>query len=803
MLPCWCASPLATPSVWAAVPLPKTPTPSKPGPKLPTKPKPVPTKPAPKKSHRLQGTRPALDRDSLLEANLRRTPLRKGTLRDFASTKVDLGRGKKVRVSDLETKATDRIAKKLRKLPKGALFGKVQETEEVYEFSDSLVIVKSTAATVADPQAVKKGVPAFGKLVKKRPVHVEMAKLKAESKAGLKRFKAEVAKFPAGHPLKQAMSKGDNALLDALANGVGRVEIVDTLHIPKKPPAVTKAGLQRPQVVGGRVDFGKTKKHKSKSKAAPPPPPPPPSTGQAASGAIHETREFVAGDTWGQGWVWERRWNVPSGYLRVTLGANYAVGLRIPIKVQTRMDPSWVCDDGPTREPRQRHFNLQVKAEAIDADAAFYRRAGMASDLIANGDELALQAGVGYGVKLRLFWTTLVNRPYREVGVDWGNDFDPPQGAASETVKEVFLPAKATKTEFDFGPLNGSARLGFRVDVRGKVRTRVSAKQAGHALTLRKRPTGSTPVQGSVNSTPQILELSNAAWKRYGFRLKNSSRPGSVPSYSQNFGFTVDKVEYDSSWSVVPGVKVRARASYAGYGIDETWTLWLEGAELPIGSLELGRHPGTREKHQNNRGRRVWHRKPPMANPTGAPTTIPPSRKETSNEDQDHLLPALHRRRDCRHPRGRRRGGPKNGLRAPAQHTARDTTMTCSVYKVVTNTNGDDVETRLRRIRVRPGQSARDYSVPVRYIVKRAQWHRGIPAPQAHVRAPRPELPQLEPAVGRYRAKLRRPPLLRKLHRRPVLHHAHRQAVAEKADRRRFPLPHPSPRRSRRRRSPL
>lgn len=596
--------------------------------------KPVPKKPRVTKTRpagatkglklRLAGDRPTLDDDSLLGLNLSKTPIRKGAPSAFRSASVEVAGGARVKIGDITGESKHRaFGKTLRALPKGAVFGKVKQNAEVYEFDDSFVIVTSTGATVADPKAVKTALPTFGKLAKGGAVHVDMSKLTGESKAGLVRFKSEVAKYPAGHPLKKAAAKGDQALLDAMASGVGFVEVVHTLHVPKKPPKVRAGKLEIPTVVGGHVDYSKTRTLKRKSVSRPgkpvgisaplagsviPPAVPIGSAGPVNSGGRNETAEFIAGRTWGEGWVWEERWNVPSGFLRITLGAHYAVGLRVPIEVKTQMTPTWVCDEGPSREGRSSSFRLKVKAEAVDGNAAFYRRAGMPEELVANGDELAIQAGVGYGVKLRLFWRTLVNRPYREVGIDWGRDFDPPQGTANETVTEVFLPSSVTQTGFNYGPLSGYVRLGFRIDVRGKVRTRVSATQVQQPLLVLSRPSGSTAVSGHTRSTPQRLVLSNALWKQYAFRLNNSTRPAPVPGYAQSFGYTIDQVEYDSAWSVVPGVKVRASASYAGYGINGTWTYWLDDLELPIGSLRLDRHPGTRTSLRGSRGRKLWKR---------------------------------------------------------------------------------------------------------------------------------------------------------------------------------------------------
>ena len=571
------------------------------------------------------GQRPKVDAGSVLALNLGKAPIRKGAPSAFSTATVELADGHTVRIGEITGESKHKaMRKKLRELPTGAVFGSVKESAEVYEFDDSYVIVTSTGATVADPKKVKAALPKFGRLAKSGSVHVEMGKLNAESKKGLAAFKKEVAGYPKDHPLRQAAAKGDQALLDALARGVGEMEVVHTLHIPKKPPKVRAGKVDIPKVVGGKVDYSKTRTLERKaavSKGTPigssangpviPPAVSMAAVGPVDSGGRNETAEFVAGRTWGEGWVWEEQWNVPSGFLRVTLGAHYAVGLRVPIEVKTRMSPMWVCDDTGTREGRNSNFRLDVRAEAIDGDAAFYERAGMASELIANGDELALQAGVGYGVKLRLFWSTLVDRPYREVGVDWGRDFDPPQGSASQKVVEVFLPSSVTHTGFDYGPLSGSARLGFKVDVRGKVRTRVSARQLQQNLMVVGRPSGSTPISGTTGSSPQLLVSSSPTWRRYAFRLKNSTRPGAIPSYQQSYGYTVDQVEYDSSWSVVPGVKVNASARYAGYGISGTWTYWLDDLEVPIGTLRLGRHPGTRTSLRNNDGRKLFKRSSP------------------------------------------------------------------------------------------------------------------------------------------------------------------------------------------------
>lgn len=579
---------------------------------------------------RLGGTRPALETDSILSLQLKQGKAKKkGSLASFGSKKVELTPGKQVSLSTIATDAFKEhrdFARNLGRAKSGATYGAIKSSTEVYEFNHSFVMVRSTGVTVADAKEVKRKAPIFGRLTDGKKHVAKRSKLNAESKAGLAKFKKEVAKYPASHPLRLAAAKGEQALLDALASGVGYVEVVDTLHIPKKAPKVTAAGLAVPKLTGGKLDYSKTRplpgtKHirfdastlqvSNPSAAA--------GLGNAlgaaaaksvSGGGQHQTAEFLAGQTWSESWVWERRWNVPSGFLRVTFGASYAVGLRVPIEVKTQASPMWVCDNGIDRERNKSKMKLRVKAEAIDGDAAFYRRAGLRGAAVANGNELALQASIGYGYKLRLFWTTLANQPYRESGLDKGQNFNPPQGSQTTKVVDVFLPASWTNTSLSAGPLRGSVRLGFKIDVSGKVRTRVTALQESTHLTAVRRPSGSSNLGQFSGVSPQLLTASNAGWKEYEFRLKNRPRQlsGNVPSYQDNYGFRIDNVDYDSSWSVVPGVEVNASARYAGYGIGGTWTFWLDAARLPIGSLKLGHHRGTRRQHENMSGVKIWHR---------------------------------------------------------------------------------------------------------------------------------------------------------------------------------------------------
>jgi len=572
---------------------------------------------------------PTLSTDALMRATLRvETPRTQGTLKSLATRKVEVAAGKHQTLGAIAKEwfgEHDRFEAELKTVSRNALFGAVEKSSQAFELKDAYMLVRSTGVVVADPKALRARSSVFRSAITKRNGSVDQKKLTKGSRAGLAAFKKELAKKTAGHPLRKAAAKGDQALLNALANGMGEVHLVDTLVIPKSAPRLGAKGLpMAPSIKDGRADY-------SKMHAAVQTRPRPKKPGlnpkgkrfiqeyverqsDTSSGGTATTRAaFVAGRTWADSWMWEHQWNVPSGFLRVEVGAHYAVGLRVPVEVETTIDPALVCESGTHREKASSDVRMKVRARAIDADAAFYRRSGMREAAVADGDELVLQAGIGYGYKLRLFWETLAHRPYKEVGFDWGRDFDPPQGRDHERVVDLFLPASVTHTRFDTGPIGGSVRFGLRVDVQGSVGAQVAAFQGDLNLAPRQRPSGSTLVKGlAPTKRTEAMVFNGTTPQTWSYRLrKRRSAAPAVNSYVERFGVQVDGVHYNSSWSVVPGVKVNASAEYAGYGIGGTWTFWLDDARIPIGSIKLDRHRGTTKRLRDDQGRKIWHRSTP------------------------------------------------------------------------------------------------------------------------------------------------------------------------------------------------
>jgi hypothetical protein len=578
---------------------------------------------------RLAGARANLSSDSLLGTSLAAaSPRASGTLASLGARKVEVAPGQMQALSAIAANVFadhDQFETELSRAGASAVYGAVERSTEVYEFDDAYVVVRSTGVVVADPDALRAKSPLFRNAVHNRKTKVDRSKLSKGSLAGLEAFKKQLARQPVDHPLRKAAKAGDQALLDAMADGAGDVSLVDTLHLPKRVPNIDAKGrLVAPKVVSGRVDYGKTRVLDTGRPARPWVKGLSPAAegtrvlqehlaidrnDQVVAGRSNTTAEFVTGKTWADSWDWEHQWNVPSGFLRVHFGAHYAVGLRVPVEVGTRLDPTFVCDNGPTRETDTHEIEVRARARAVDGDAEFYRRAGMREAEVADGDEIALQAGVGYGYKLRLFWETLADKKYTEHGFDWGVDFDPPQGSRNQRVTEIFLPAELTKTSLSAGPLKGSARFGLRVDVQGEVHAQLRAFQGEVGLGPRHRPSGSSaiPGRGSKDKEERVV-FASTDWKTWDYRLlKHLGAGGQAPSYEEPFGLEVSNVKYQSNWSVVPGVRVNASASYAGYSVGGTWTYWLDDARLPIGSLKLPRHQGTRRSVKDASGTKIWH----------------------------------------------------------------------------------------------------------------------------------------------------------------------------------------------------
>jgi hypothetical protein len=327
-----------------------------------------------------------------------------------------------------------------------------------------------------------------------------MADLTAENKKGMADFiKNELSTLPANDPIRVAYEQGgEEAMLEAMGEGKGELEITDTFIIPKTQLPVVNGQLRIPTIRNGVFSFKQTvpstlaalpepnmavlakldRSNLSQSDGnvlrRPPEREPersaPAGAPQASSrqgGEERFTAEFLTGFTKGNSWPWERRWNYTSGFFRITLGAGYGIGMRVPVVVKGRF--------GPTQLDFKRHFpdrdltvGMQVSADTLDADAEFYRRVGLDPAKVFRGQETVLQLKVFFGMKFRALWTDIVHIPRREVGFDFGGDFKPPFGR-SDSGYRLIIPASMTGTQLDLGVVMGKAETALYFSGKGTI----------------------------------------------------------------------------------------------------------------------------------------------------------------------------------------------------------------------------------------------------------------------------------------------------------------------------------------------
>ena len=511
----------------------------------------------------------------------------KGLPDPLTTVKVGAGKGIQKSLGQALARALDeqeRFSRELSANKENALFGEPVSTTEVYDIADAYILTRTTSAVVRDPGKLAAVSGSFRNFIgpaakSRRP---ELGELSPVALKGLKDFKARGAReLPEGDPLRLASEKGEKELLDAISAGVGRVEMIDTFQIPKAAFPLVNGQLQLPfpapklaQFRMGSPEDGGEESRASQTRTGPVEKPSLTTSGKAE---IHS--RFMAGFTLGNSWTWERRWNYPSGFFRITLGASYGVGLRIPIEVRGEFSPTRAILKDTANRPLE--TTLSVSARAVDGDESFYRDAGIRPGQMFGAKEAVLEARFGYGYKFRVFWEDISSRPFGFIGLDCSEHFTPPTGRNGNS-PVIEIPPRLTNTEFNFGSMEGDATFGMRLVGTGTVLLDYEAIADGRTVHKRKLESKSTERQAIVSSIP-------AEAKAYGFRLKN-------PGYL-----------YDLE--LVPTVRITARLHCPGWSrsISTGW-VDLNSLSIDVGTVNLERHAGTRKSVSFEEGKKEFSR---------------------------------------------------------------------------------------------------------------------------------------------------------------------------------------------------
>lgn len=506
----------------------------------------------------------------------------------------------------------------------GALVALPEVDDEVLVFDDAYVVRRSTTIIVKDASRVAAESDLFRNYIGERAqaaprrAGTGVESLDQEELAGMRRFIAdEVRNLHRDDPIRAAAASGEAALLDAIEAGLGQLTVEDTLIIPRAAGLARGTEVRLPTVRNGILDLQNPEPARELSiagMAVPSSPPPRPQRGIQAmpaqpqpparaleqriesSGRQDITAEFLLGVTSAGNFQWERKWSYTSGYFRLTLGAGFAFGYRVPVVAEATVEPTY----GLIQDTSDRRVivGTQASVRTENGGNAFYQRAGLPANQIKGGDELLFEANVGWGYKFRALWKTIAQRPYTAIGIAYSQSFEPPRAGLPNQWTDfgVNLDPNTTGISYDGTFLSGSASIRFL----GRTWGRVSIDLETLADNRVQRTTNIQPAGQSVNITMDPVPLrqgQTTQTRPFGVRFVNPSYTGRV--------------------IIVPGLRFSFGVGYKQFKRTfSTGWINLQSLVIDTGETSLAPHPGTPTRHTWDDGEKIFRRISPPATST-------------------------------------------------------------------------------------------------------------------------------------------------------------------------------------------
>ncbi len=285
--------------------------------------------------------------------------------------------------------------------------------------------------------------------------------------------------------------------------------------------------------------------------------------------------QFLAGFTKGASWDWERRWSYPTGFFRITLGAGYGVGLRIPMKLAGELDRPFTI---MAPEDKARSFVTEVHVDGpLSADAGFYRKAGLPDRQVFEGKEFILEAHAKAGLKFRVFWTDIFHIS-KEFGFDESADHELPLGG--EGCFWLWeIPTSATQSEFHAPAVSGGAQAGLEFCGVGQI-------SLEHIGLFDAQELGSTELRLPRNDRSPAKTITI---------LPVQQQPG-----KWSFGFNLDNPRYSFDFTLKP--KLRLTASVGVGDFSRSFRSdWFTVMTMPLGRVYFPAHEGTPDSFRFDR----------------------------------------------------------------------------------------------------------------------------------------------------------------------------------------------------------
>jgi hypothetical protein len=554
--------------------------------------------------------------DSLLQQAISSPQIiQSDTLSRFRSKTIQTGSNRTLSIAELASTLfaeTEAAEGEFRRIPSRALQSPVTTEDRAVELPESFLLVRSVRMVVKDPNEASTASMTFRNF-RSTPVppgSVNLSDLDEESRAGFQKFmRDELPNLPASDPLAlAARSGGELGVLVAIAEGKGEFEMIESFEIPKRLSPTVNNRVQVLDIGGPVFDNASLRTLRSepmmavlrlpardlnvlddrddsrdqgaiftqKSGRTP---------SRTSGGVRRMTAEFLTGFTCGHAWKWEKRWRYPSGFFRLSLGAGYGFGLRIPIKARGLVEPTQMSGSGERDSTVP--YRSEVSAGTIDADVDFYARTGLPQNQIYGGKEALFELQFYYGYKFRALWKDILHKPRTEVGFNHSQDWQPPFARSNPSVR-FEIPPRVTGTEFNFAVMKGYARVGFKLSGTGEVGLDVHNRVNGVDAPVRKLAfQNDTPKIFMHDTPPLVAEPGGTAAGTYGLKIGN-------PTYTFRAKLT-------------PEIKATVNVGYSWLSRSfSTGWVSLNALAIDLGSLEFGRHAGTQRWETYDIGRKSF-----------------------------------------------------------------------------------------------------------------------------------------------------------------------------------------------------
>jgi hypothetical protein len=517
--------------------------------------------------------------------------------------------GARVKIGDLADRAFRETRTRNSELQgaQRALLAPVVQEETFTENDASTTLECVAKFTVVDPDAFRAQAPSFKSYNAgmRNRAGFSVSKLSAEAKAGYDAFKVEILKASANHPLRIAAQQSDDALLDAIAQGKGDVTVRTRVTVPKSENVITGKRVNAPKVGAAGLDYSQPSPKELKFV---------PSVGAIAEqsqvfdqpeaegqGSSTKVSKFLTGFTKHRSFDWEERWEFGTrDYFSVGAHAGYALGLRIPVEVTTRMTPTKLTHSGLRDVPG--NYDVFVSARTFDAPEQYYLDAGLSKTEAYDGKEFVLEADAYATVDVVAGWGTIKihERVPGNAGFDFGQNFAPPFGnCGTNCGVDVWVPAAATRTELNIlGVVTGRAQIGFNVGGTGTVGVDYTSLYGNESVDSKLQ----------TSKTTHSLSFAQPGERQLITDLVPITGGLSSASGSRSFGYKLSNPNY--AWNIVitPGVKgtvnVNARPFFS---VEEViGPYWLRALAVELGTVNFAAHAGTKSVVQVKTGQKSY-----------------------------------------------------------------------------------------------------------------------------------------------------------------------------------------------------